>query len=173
MNIVAVSCKILLQLVENKDGNILVSGTLNGKLSIVSGSEIYVLEDILYSVPPENPVCTDTLGLIAADNVMIAKDSPAGGSLEIDATIMAFDGSFSVQNYQDIPVMGELTVYGGIIQNRRGPIGTFSNQAGQQLSGYIKDYHYDVRMRDNPPPYFPTTGKFERDSWKEEPAVLK
>lgn len=153
------------------EGRVRVSGTLDGRLSIASESDIYISEDIVYSLPPTDPNCTDALGLIAANNIIVDKSSPAGGSLTIHATMMAFDGSFYVRNYDSIPVMGNLTVYGGIIQNRRGAVGTFNSYTGQRLSGYLKDYHYDTRVTDEPPPYFPTTGKYDRDSWEEQPAV--
>ncbi len=152
-------------------GKVRVSGTLNGRLSIASESEIYISENVVYSVNPTDPNCTDSLGLIAANNVIVDKNSPSGSSLIIHATMMAFDGSFYVNNYASIPVMGNLTVYGGIIQNRRGAVGTFNSYTGQRLSGYLKDYHYDIRVTDEPPPYFPTTGKYDRDSWEEQPAV--
>ncbi|MDD5454620.1 MAG: DUF4900 domain-containing protein [Candidatus Ratteibacteria bacterium] len=153
------------------EGRVRVSGTLDGRLSIASESDIYISEDIVYSLPPTDPNCTDALGLIAANNIIVDKSSPAGGSLTIHATMMDFDGSFYVRNYDSIPVMGNLTVYGGIIQNRRGAVGTFYSYTGQRLSGYLKDYHYDTRVTDEPPPYFPTTGKYDRDSWEEQPAV--
>jgi hypothetical protein len=35
-----------------------------------------------------------------------------------------------------------------------------------QRSGYSKDYRYDVRMVDSPPPYFPTTGQYDVKSWQ-------
>jgi hypothetical protein len=153
------------------EGKVRVSGTLNGRLSIASEDAIYISQNITYSVSPTDPNCTDALGLIAANNIVVDKSSPSGSSLIIHATMMAFDGAFYVNNYASIPVMGNLTVYGGIIQNRRGPVGTFSGSTGQRLSGYLKDYHYDLRVTDEPPPYFPTTGKYDRDAWEEQPAV--
>ncbi len=149
----------------------LISGTLSGRLSIAAENEIYIAEDVVYSIAPTEPTCVDALGLIAGNNIVVSKGSPSGSSLTIHATMMAFDGSFYVKNYSSIPVMGNLTVYGGIIQNRRGAVGTFNSYTGQRVSGYLKDYHYDNRVTDEPPPYFPTTGKYDRDSWQEQPAV--
>ncbi|MDE0839308.1 MAG: hypothetical protein OSB41_09670, partial [Kiritimatiellae bacterium] len=39
---------------------------------------------------------------------------------------------------------GDLHVYGGIIQNWRGAVGTFGG--GGPSSGFTKDYVYDVRF---------------------------
>jgi hypothetical protein len=80
---------------------------------------------------------------------------------------MAFDKSFIVKNYSTIPAMGDLKVFGGIIQNYRGPVGTFSGTTGAKLSGYSKAYQYDTRLRNTSPPYFPTTGRYELVSWDE------
>lgn len=151
------------------EGDALVSGTLSGELTLAVENDIYILEDILYSTHPTDPACSDMLGLVAGEDVVVAKDSPPGDNLEIDATIMAFDGSFEVMNYASIPVMGSLIVYGGIIQDRRGPVGTFSGST--RASGYLKEYHYDDRVIDDPPPFFPPTGEYQQDTWLEQPVV--
>ena len=49
---------------------------------------------------------------------------------------------------------GCLYLYGGLIQESRGPVGLVNG------SGYVKRYSYDHCAVVNPPPYFPTTGKF-------------
>jgi acyl-CoA synthetase (AMP-forming)/AMP-acid ligase II len=36
---------------------------------------------------------------------------------------------------------------------------------GSLATGYAKDYYYDARLADNPPPFFPTTGGYDRISW--------
>lgn len=64
----------------------------------------------------------------------------------------------------DTTKRGNLRVLGGIIQKKRGPVGTFNGNALQ--SGYNKDYNYDARMMNNPPPFFPTTGQFDVLSWQ-------
>jgi len=81
---------------------------------------------------------------------------------------MAFDKSFYVENWRYRRPSGKLTVWGGIIQAYRGPVGTFYPSTGKIASGYYKDYHYDKRVIDNPPPYFPTTGRYELGEWKEK-----
>ncbi len=89
--------------------------------------------------------------------------------MEIDAVILAgsqttTDGSFGVANYNTKTPTGTLKVLGGMIQKARGAVGTQSG--GVLATGYAKDYHYDARMADNPPPFFPTTGGYDRISWR-------
>jgi hypothetical protein len=46
---------------------------------------------------------------------------------------------------------------GGIIQQARGAVGQSS---GGYATGYVKRYSYDRCALYNPPPYFPTTGRY-------------
>ncbi len=107
-----------------------------------------------------------TLGLIAR-NVVLSSLCPT--AMEVNAVVMAgsetvADGSFYVQNYNTKVPTGTLKLIGGLIQKDRGPVGTFSG--GVIRTGYVKDYHYDPRLADYPPPYFPTTGNYDRVSWR-------
>ena len=52
---------------------------------------------------------------------------------------------------------GCLNLTGGIIQKQRGAVGLTSGQ------GYIKRYTYNACAASDPPPYFPTTGRFARN----------
>jgi hypothetical protein len=70
------------------------------------------------------------------------------GSAENDPH--SLDGRFYVQNYSQGTYKGVLSVYGGIIQNWRGCVGTFSGTTPQ--TGYTKNYVYDKR-------FGPTYGK--------------
>lgn len=117
---------------------------------------------------PNDPVnlVPGTLGLIGR-NVTVATGCPT--NMEIDAVIMAgsestSDGSFGVEDYNTKKPTGTLKVLGGIIQKARGAVGTLSG--GSLYTGYAKDYYYDARMADNPPPFFPTTGGYDRLSWR-------
>jgi hypothetical protein len=151
------------------EGTAIVSGTLNGRATVAaaSGYDIEIPASIEYHVLPTDPGCTDMLGLVAGRGVVVTKSSPAGADMTIHGCIMAFEKSFTVKNYGSIPVMGALHIYGGIIQNYRGPVGTFSGSSGARLSGFAKDYQYDVRLKNTPPPYFPATGRYEQVSWEE------
>ena len=78
---------------------------------------------------------------------------------------MALATSFGAENYGTGPTnangcegnpsgRGCLYLYGGLIQESRGAVGLVSG------NGYVKRYSYDHCAVVNPPPYFPTTGKF-------------
>lgn len=139
-----------------------------------AGKNITISNNIRYSSAPDPSLATTdivnkrpgTLGLIAR-NVTIASTAPQ--NLEINAIMLAgsqttTDGSFGVANYSSKTPTGTLKVMGGIIQKARGAVGTFSN--GTIQTGYAKDYYYDTRLADDPPPYFPTTGLYDVLSWK-------
>jgi hypothetical protein len=143
-----------------------------------SGKNITVTGAIRYHSAPDPTLPTTdqanlvpgTLGLVAR-NVRVGSSAPT--TMEIDAVILAgssstTDGSFYVENYSSKNPTGTLKVLGGIIQKARGPVGTLSG--GLLATGYAKDYHYDPRLADNPPPHFPTTGGYDRISWRKLPS---
>ena len=143
----------------------LTGGFVTGRLTIVTEDDIHILGHIRYGTEPvTNPASSDALGLISRSDVWV--DTVAPSNLVIQAAIMATgqavgtDGSFSVINYNDAasPVQGDrgrLTVYGGIVQLIRGPVGQFNSTTGQTTHGYAKNYSYDPRFLYNPPPYYP------------------
>lgn len=148
-------------------GNLTVSGTLNGQLTMGTNRDVVVAGNILYVDDPRlKPNSDDMLGLIAERDVIISQSAPY--NVEVDASIMALDDNFIVENWWKGPAKGTLTVYGGIIQDERGPVGTFSGSTGKKLSGYSKNYLYDTRLANSPPPFYPTTGDYISLSWKEE-----
>ncbi len=149
--------------------NLNVSGTLQGQLSIGTNRDLIITGNITYANDPTiNPDSTDILGLIAEKDVIISSSaSPLGGNLTIQASIMAMDDSFYLDNWSS-GLKGTLNIYGGIIQDRRGPVGTFSSRTGSKVSGYTKNYVYDSRLRTLPPPFYPTTGDYVGLSWREQ-----
>jgi hypothetical protein len=154
----------------NKDNQnratLTISGTLSGRLTVGSSSNVVIPGNIVYANDPRvNPASTDALGIISEKNIIIDDAGPS--DLEIDACVMAMDTSFMLENWQTADVKGTLTIYGGIIQDERGPVGTFNSQTGQKVSGYSKDYLYDSRLLGAPPPYMPTTGDYITLSWEE------
>lgn len=148
-------------------GSLTISGTLNGRLTVGASSDIILPTNIVYADNPRtNPNSDDVLGMIAERDVVILDHAPA--NLAIDGCIMALDTSFMMENWWQGPPKGTLTVYGGIIQEERGPVGTFNGSTGQKISGYSKDYSYDTRLLSNPPPFMPTTGDYITLSWEED-----
>ncbi|PIQ90736.1 MAG: hypothetical protein COV71_03005 [Candidatus Omnitrophica bacterium CG11_big_fil_rev_8_21_14_0_20_41_12] len=144
-------------------GSLTISGTLNGRLTAGASRDINIPNNIIYADDPRvNPASTDTLGLIAEQDVMIDHSAPS--NLEVDASIMALNTSFMLESWWQGPAKGTLTVFGGIIQNQRGPVGTFSGTT--KVSGYSKNYDYDQRLLSSPPPFVPTTGDYITLSWE-------
>jgi hypothetical protein len=156
----------------------LTGGTVLGRLTIATESDMVIKGNIRYSSnPTNNPSSTDALGLISKSDVSV--DTSAPNNLVVYAAIMATgtpgvgDGSFGVLNYNDasnphLGYRGTLTVYGGIVQLIRGAVGTFNSQTGVMSTGYAKNYSYDLRFINNPPPYYPVISDQVRFSqWRE------
>lgn len=167
------------------DGLIGISGTLNGRITLVSTDDITLLDDFTYSVPANAAKCNDIAGFITAHNFYIANNSinaPAQlgsstyrtyddtGSEFIDGIILALATSFTVEDYDEGPTnmqacestpwgRGCIYLTGGIIQDIRGAVGLTSGR------GYLKRYAYDSNARFCPPPHFPTTGKFAKNRY--------
>lgn len=148
-------------------GSLTVSGALNGQLTVGAERDVVIPNNLLYADDPRtNPGSDDTLGIISERDVVI--DDRAPENLEIDGCIMALDTSFMLENYWAGPPKGTLVVYGGIIQDERGPVGTFNGRTGRKVSGYSKNYLYDNRLLGSPPPFMPTTGDYVTLSWEED-----
>lgn len=148
------------------NGNLTVSGTLNGRLTVGSSQDVRIPSSVVYADDPRiNPNSDDALGIIAERDVVI--DDNASYNLSIQGCVMAMSTSFMMEDWWVGPPKGTLTVYGGIIQEERGPVGTFNGMNGTKVSGYSKDYSYDPRLLSNPPPFMPTTGDYIVLSWEE------
>ncbi len=141
-------------------GDATVSGTLNGSISVGSSENIVVADHIDYAVDPQvDPTSDDMLGLIAEEEVQVPTSAPS--NLRINASVMAINESFDVIDSSSLPNKGDLTIYGGLIQTRRGTVGTTSG------NGYTKDYNYDSRLAETSPPFYPTTGEYEIVMWQQ------
>ncbi len=149
-------------------------GNVSGRLTIVTENDITIQGNITYANDPlTNPNSTDALGLISRDDINV--DTSAPNNLQINAAMVATGtsgdgslGSFNVTNYSSGAPRGNLTIYGGIVQNTRGAVGTFNSYTGATTHGYNKNYSYDPRFIDTPPPYYPVVGgKVEFSQWQE------
>jgi hypothetical protein len=163
----------------NVAGTVGISGVLRGKLTVYATGSVVVLDDLRYATDPSLGTCADMLGIISANNITVADNSlqnpPVvnGGYRNEDDTkdvfihgvMMALNTSFGVENYNQGPNnamdcegtnggRGCLYLNGGLIQERRGAVGLTDG------TGFIKRYSYDRCAVSNPPPFFPTTGRF-------------
>jgi len=164
-------------------GDVSISGTLNGQLTVASEDDIDITGNLTYHQYPSG---TDVLGLVADNDVAVvhAANTDVQDDLTIDAAIMSLNHSFYVQNWASggnaacsgthpcaIPGAHSLIINGVITQKFRGPVGTFNGSTNPPTltSGYNKSYTYDSRLKYLSPPYFlsPTQSAWIRISYAE------
>lgn len=133
-----------------------------GRLTVASSDTMIIWDNLIYRYAnADNSVPTDiedVLGLISENYIMVG-DS-VGDTVYINAAMAAINGSISVRdiyNYgYSTPNNNEkssLFIYGSLAQRNRGIVRTTHN--GWGVRGFIqKDYFYDTRLQDNPPPHF-------------------
>jgi len=164
-----------------------LSGTLRGRVTVYATGSVAVLRDIKYVTDPSLNNCTaDMLGVIAGNDIMVADNAlqdplNVGGTYEnmddtkdvfIQGVMMALHYAFGAENYTSGPTnangcegtangRGCLYLAGGIIQKNRGPVGLTDGH------GFTKRYSYDKCALYNPPPYFPTTGRYTDNRYYE------
>ncbi|MEE8417150.1 MAG: hypothetical protein V3S06_00660 [candidate division Zixibacteria bacterium] len=148
--------------VDLMDGNFRSIG-YEGRLTVASSDTMIIYDNLIYryanpdnSVPETIAEIRDVLGLISENFIMVG-DS-VDDVVYINAAMAALNGSISVQDIYDYWVDNEkqsLFIYGSLAQKYRGIVHT--TDYGDR--GFIeKDYHYDKRLRQYPPPHFIPTG---------------
>lgn len=147
--------------------NISMHGTINGQYTIHSEKNIEITGDIRYNQDPrDHPESTDLLGIVSEKEVVIDDDAhrhEGYNDLTIHASIMALNKSFKAENYNHGGKRGDLNLLGGVIQDERGPVGTFSGNSVQ--NGFNKSYEYDERLLEVNPPSFPRESFFSIVHW--------
>lgn len=148
--------------------NVLVEGTLNGDYTVHSEKNVEIMGDIKYfDDPQQDPGSNDFLGIVSEGNTIVDKNAQkAHGSKDvtIQASIMALGDSFKVEDYNQGSERGTINLLGGLIQYKRGPVGTFSSYGG--YTGYKKNYTYDQRFLGRSPRGFPPSDIYDFISWK-------
>lgn len=133
-----------------------VQGTVDGRLSICSQSDVIVENDVLCANSPNgNPSSNDMIGLIADHDVVVADNTANNNNCVIEASIFCRTGGFRAENYNSRGEAGTLSLVGSIVQNARGPVAQFS---GSKITdGFSKRYRYDNRLGDPSvrPPWYP------------------
>ncbi|HOH54379.1 MAG TPA: hypothetical protein PLN23_09290, partial [Fervidobacterium sp.] len=89
-----------------------------------------------------------SLNLVSKNNVVVSEPVIQSNwwgtrylkldNMKIFASIYAFNGSFTVEDYNSGGSAGQLFTFGSIMQNARGPVGTFGSLMGP--TGYYKTY---------------------------------
>ncbi|NNH22756.1 hypothetical protein HLB09_06550 [Pseudokineococcus marinus] len=133
------------------NGTAFVSGILSGQTTLATARDVVVTGDLQYA---SGLTGTDVLGLIPNGFVWVYNPQTASGSRllstpvkRIEAAVLSVGHSFVVQNYDRGGELGALTVRGTIAQKHRGIVKQGSN-------GYVKDYVFDKRLANLPPPFF-------------------
>lgn len=161
------------------DGDVFLSGTLKGQLTIAAQHNIDIVGNTVYTVDPSTGNGTDVLGLVANQYVEIyhpvqcnapcTGSSPTytnlAGSLtnpQIHAAILSVLHSYRAQNPKRGNSLGTITLKGSIAQKYRGLV----TQSG---AGYLKNYSYDTRLKFLSPPYFldPVQSAWQVQKWYE------
>lgn len=151
-------------------GTVQVQGVLDGTVTLGATQNIELIGDMRYAAADATTgqptsSCDDMMGMVAGQNILVKNVAATQGDMIIDSTVMALNTSFTVENYDQGTPRGTLHIWGGLIQDKRGPVGTFDKTSLK--TGYLKDYHYDNRVTIEPPPEFPQTGTYARVSWTE------
>jgi hypothetical protein len=153
-------------------GNLHVKGIVNGQVTIgalgSSGSgygNVYLDDNIVYSVDPSSSSCTDLLGICAESNVVITENTENNSDIRIQGALFCLTGGFTAENYNSRPLSGTIFLTGGIQQYQREPVGKYTGSV--LTNGFGKNIRYDDRLADLSPPYYPTTKNLEILSWYE------
>ncbi|HTP22583.1 MAG TPA: hypothetical protein VMJ65_23445 [Solirubrobacteraceae bacterium] len=140
-------------------GDVYVHGYFTTPLTIVSDHDIIIMANTSGLTNPGitttvdgsgNPTGNATLGLVAGDFVRVMHASGVSPTaVTIDAAILTLAHSFIVDNWgsDTSNPTPKLSVHGAIAQRYRGAVGTTAG------AGYVKDYHYDDRLKVLLPPY--------------------
>lgn len=120
---------------------------------------LYANKDILFSHPvsssgTNDSTCSDWSGTSPTDTVADVEpncDVTSTNGAVVDAVLIALNGSFGIQNYNDGAALGDMNVNGADIAEYRGPFGVFDSNG--YLDGYDKTFNYDTRLSYLAPPY--------------------
>lgn len=178
-------------------GDITVSGTNDGRLTLAAGGSITVTGNLDYgcAAPGITPVpgsCPDVTGLVAEGNIWLYGTGASGpstadleaASLTVDAAMLSLSNSIDATGPGGkIPVCPieqlsggatslcpTLTVNGAMATSYRGLFGFYDANSGELATGWHKDFVYDTRLFNLQPPWFltPLAGQWVRSS----PAVV-
>jgi hypothetical protein len=175
------------------DGKVVLSGEIRGRVTVAAAGNIIFGDDLTYATNPALGRCEDVAGYFSGDRVVVSNNainaawSPAKGESYrtydettgefVHGVVLALDiftaedygsGSTAAQ-YCETNKAGRGCIYltGGVIQSTSGAVGLPDGH------GYVRRYSYDRCAATRPPPYFPTTGVFEKGQYYQvDPAAF-
>lgn len=129
------------------------------------GGKVYLDDDIIYKDNPELTNSDDVLGIVAENEIFVTDNAANANDINIHASLYSQTKGFGSENYSSRPASGYINLLGGVTQESRMAVGTFSGSTINH--GFSKRYRYDDRLLIMSPPAFPGTGNFEVISWFE------
>ncbi len=131
-----------------------------------STMSVYIEDDLVYRTDPiDDPNCSDMLGIVSGNNIIISNTAANHHNVNIHASILATKGGLMVEDLNSFPAAGTLYLAGGIIGHQNQDFGIFNS--GSLTNGYNLKLKYDERFMVVAPPAFPNSGKLEIVSWYE------
>jgi hypothetical protein len=154
-------------------------GIIDGQVTLCSNGQIDIEDDLIYydsdGVIP-NEGCDDILGLAAGSKINVVDNAANQNDCVIHGHVLAINNQGClVERHDRGAPRGTLTLYGGIAQDKWGPVGTgyVWDDEYVPLTGYVRDIHYDWRFQHTLPPGYidivTGTGVYSRVAWRELP----
>ncbi len=138
-------------LIMSTGGNDLhVSGVVNGRVTVLSGNDIFIEDNLLYAANPLIvPTSDDYIGLIATNDIIVSY--PVLADRTIFGAFMALN-DLGIDNIAGLDPVN-LNIIGSIITHHDRLARTEINTS---VPGTFNKTHIlDARLRTNTPPYFP------------------
>jgi len=151
-----------------KNGDLRITGKYSGNITLgafsnpsgkkgnvwIDGNGIVAADD-----PRTNPNSNDMLGIVADRFVYIAKDGSRNSSsvVNIEASIYSQNGELTAEDFWKNGKQGTVKLFGGVIQNTAGSLGTFDS--GGLKTGFYYNIRFDERFRTR------STLAFPRRAW--------
>lgn len=141
------------------EDDIWVEGTVNGRVMVTAAKLPYVSSTAPNIYIPKNIVYkdkdgTDVLGLLSQHDIVVTYGAPT--NLEIDAALIAQNGSAQFFNYQSgNPIKSSITIFGSIMTFGQWTW-TWVDGSNHNISGFNTTTDtYDNNLLYAPPPGFP------------------
>jgi hypothetical protein len=146
-----------------------VEGTVNGRVMVAAAKlpyvastapTIYIPNNILYQAKDG----TSVLGLLAQKDIIVTYNAPT--NLEVDAALIAQNGSTQFLLYSSPRIKNSISIYGSIMTYGQWTW-TWINGGGQNISGFTTTTDtYDNNLLYGPPPGFPLSSSgYKQLSW--------
>ena len=155
----------------SQNNDVRIKGVVNGRVTVGSNKDIWIDSDVVYAADPRVGPSDDLLGLVAEKKLWItdnADNNGPGNNFTLMASVFSRTDGLWAEHYNSRGVEGKMTTVGGLIQKIGGYTGVFSGSPPVVVQGFEPGGAvYDLRLMNDAPPFFPTTGNYEVVSWFE------